>query len=217
MAAKPLVIVESPAKAKTLGRFLGNKYRVEASYGHIRDLPESAADVPKEIKEKDWGRLGVDVDSDFTPYYVVPTDKKKQVAHLKTAIKEASELLLATDPDREGESISWHLAQVLKPKVPVRRIVFHEITEDAVKAALDHPADVNENLVRAQESRRILDRLYGYTLSPVLWKKVQTGLSAGRVQSVAVRLIVEREEERRAFRFFSSPVFGSKSLPVVIR
>ena len=198
--AKPLVIVESPAKAKTLGRFLGTKYRVEASYGHIRDLPESAASVPKEIKEKDWGRLGVDVESDFTPYYVVPTEKKKQVAHLKTALKEASEVLLATDPDREGESISWHLAQVLKPKVPVHRIVFHEITEDAVREALEHPSDVNENLVRAQESRRILDRLYGYTLSPVLWKKVQTGLSAGRVQSVAVRLIVEREEARRAFR-----------------
>ncbi len=198
--AKPLVIVESPAKAKTLGRFLGTKYRVEASFGHIRDLPESAADVPKEIKEKDWGRLGVDVDSDFTPYYVVPGGKKKQVAHLKTAVKDASELLLATDPDREGESISWHLTQVLKPKVPVRRIVFHEITEDAVNEALSNPGDVNENLVRAQESRRILDRLYGYTLSPVLWKKVQTGLSAGRVQSVAVRLIVEREEERRAFR-----------------
>jgi DNA topoisomerase I len=200
MAAKPLVIVESPAKAKTLGRFLGNKYRVEASYGHIRDLPESASDVPKEIKAKDWGRLGVDVEQDFTPYYVVPSDKRKQVAHLKTAVKDASELLLATDPDREGESISWHLTQVLKPRIPVRRIVFHEITEDAVRAALDNPADVNENLVRAQESRRILDRLYGYTLSPVLWKKVQTGLSAGRVQSVAVRLIVEREEERRAFR-----------------
>ena len=200
MAAKPLVIVESPAKAKTLGRFLGNKYRVEASYGHIRDLPESASEVPKEIKAKDWGRLGVDVEQDFTPYYVVPSDKRKQVAHLKTAVKDASELLLATDPDREGESISWHLTQVLKPRIPVRRIVFHEITEDAVKEALDNPADVNENLVRAQESRRILDRLYGYTLSPVLWKKVQTGLSAGRVQSVAVRLIVEREEERRAFR-----------------
>src|SRR5688500_1012963 len=198
--AKPLVIVESPAKAKTLGRFLGNKYRVEASYGHIRDLPESAADVPKEIKEKEWGRLGVDVDQDFTPYYVVPGDKRKQVALLKVAVKDASELLLATDPDREGESISWHLAQVLKPKVPVRRIVFHEITEEAVREALDNPGEVNENLVRAQESRRILDRLYGYTLSPVLWKKVQTGLSAGRVQSVAVRLIVEREEERRAFR-----------------
>jgi DNA topoisomerase-1 len=200
MAAKPLVIVESPAKAKTLGRFLGNKYRVEASYGHIRDLPESAAEVPKEIKSKEWGRLGVDVDQDFTPYYVVPSDKRKQVAHLKTAVKDASELLLATDPDREGESISWHLTQVLKPRVPVRRIVFHEITEDAVREALENPGDVNENLVRAQESRRILDRLYGYTLSPVLWKKVQTGLSAGRVQSVAVRLIVEREEERRAFR-----------------
>jgi DNA topoisomerase I len=198
--AKSLVIVESPAKARTLGRFLGNRYRVEASYGHIRDLPESAAEVPKDIKDKEWGRLGVDVDQDFTPYYVVPSDKKKQVAHLKTAVKDASELLLATDPDREGESISWHLAQVLKPKIPVRRIVFHEITEDAVREALEHPSDVNENLVRAQESRRILDRLYGYTLSPVLWKKVQTGLSAGRVQSVAVRLIVEREEERRAFR-----------------
>ena len=200
MAAKPLVIVESPAKAKTLGRFLGNKYRVEASYGHVRDLPESASEVPKEIKEKDWGRLGVDVEKDFTPYYVVPSDKRKQVAHLKTAVKDASELLLATDPDREGESISWHLTQVLKPRIPVRRIVFHEITEDAVKEALQHPAEVDENLVRAQESRRILDRLYGYTLSPLLWKKVQTGLSAGRVQSVAVRLIVEREEERRAFQ-----------------
>ncbi|MSO82539.1 MAG: type I DNA topoisomerase [Acidobacteria bacterium] len=199
MAAKPLIIVESPAKAKTLGRFLGAQYRVEASYGHIRDLPESAADVPKEIKGKDWGRMGVDVERDFAPYYVVPGDKKKQVAHLKAALKDASEVLLATDPDREGESISWHLAQVLKPKVPVRRIVFHEITEEAVREALSHPSEVNENLVRAQESRRILDRLYGYTLSPLLWKKVQTGLSAGRVQSVAVRLIVEREEERRAF------------------
>src|SRR4026207_2052659 len=200
MAAKPLVIVESPAKAKTLGRFLGNRYRVEASYGHIRDLPESAAEVPKDIKDKEWGRLGVDVERDFTPYYVVPNDKKKQVAHLKTAVKDASELLLATDPDREGESISWHLTQVLKPRIPVRRIVFHEITEDAVREALDNPADVNENLVRAQESRRILDRLYGYTLSPVLWKKVQTGLSAGRGPSGAGRLLVGREEERIAFR-----------------
>ena len=200
MAAKPLVIVESPAKAKTLGRFLGSKYRVEASYGHIRDLPESAAEVPKEIKDKNWGRLGVDVDQEFKPYYVVPGDKKKQVTHLKTALKEASEVLLATDPDREGESISWHLTQVLRPRVPVRRIVFHEITEDAVKEALQNPSGLDENLVRAQESRRILDRLYGYTLSPLLWKKVQTGLSAGRVQSVAVRLLVEREEERALFR-----------------
>jgi DNA topoisomerase-1 len=200
MAGKPLVIVESPAKAKTLGRFLGSKYRVEASFGHIRDLPESAAEVPKDIKDKEWGRLGVDVESDFTPYYVVPGAKKKQVAHLRSAVKDASEILLATDPDREGESISWHLREILKAKVPVRRVVFHEITEEAVNEALSHPGEVNENLVRAQESRRILDRLYGYTLSPLLWKKVQTGLSAGRVQSVAVRLIVEREEERRAFR-----------------
>src|SRR4026207_1837873 len=198
--AKPLVIVESPAQGKTPSRLLGSQHRVEASFGHIRDLPESAAEVPKEIKEKEWGRLGVDVDSDFKPYYVVPNDKKKQVAHLKTEEKDASEILLATDPDREGEAISWHLTQVLKPKVPVRRIVFHEITEDAVKEALDHPSKVNEDLVRAQESRRILDRLYGYTLSPLLWKKVQTGLSAGRVQSVAVRLLVEREGERAAFR-----------------
>jgi DNA topoisomerase I len=198
---KPLVIVESPAKARTLTRFLGDRYRVEASYGHVRDLPESAAEVPKEIKGKSWGRLGVDTDGDFTPYYVVPADKKKYVQQLKAALKDASEVILATDPDREGESISWHLKQVLKPKVRVRRIVFHEITEDAINAALrEAHEDVDENLVRAQESRRILDRLYGYTLSPVLWKKVQTGLSAGRVQSVAVRLIVEREEERMAFK-----------------
>jgi DNA topoisomerase-1 len=198
---KPLVIVESPAKARTLARFLGKGYQVEASYGHIRDLPESASEVPKEIKAKSWGRLGVDTDGDFTPYYVVSADKKKYVQALKTALKDASEVILATDPDREGESISWHLQQILKPKVKVRRIVFHEITEEAIKAALaEAHEDVDENLVRAQESRRILDRLYGYTLSPVLWKKVQTGLSAGRVQSVAVRLIVEREEERLAFR-----------------
>ena len=196
----PLVIVESPAKARTLARFLGKKYRVEASYGHIRDLPESAAEVPAEIKGKSWARLGIDTDGDFTPYYVVPGDKKKNVTALKAAMKDASELILATDPDREGEAISWHLKELLKPKVKVRRIVFHEITEEAVKAALAEQHDVDENLVRAQESRRILDRLYGYTLSPVLWKKVQTGLSAGRVQSVAVRVIVEREEERLAFR-----------------
>lgn len=196
----PLVIVESPAKARTLARFLGSKYRVEASYGHIRDLPESAAEVPAEIKGKSWGRMGVDTDGDFTPYYVVPAGKKKNVTALRAAMKDASELILATDPDREGESISWHLKELLKPKVKVRRIVFHEITEEAVKAALAEAHDVDENLVRAQESRRILDRLYGYTLSPVLWKKVQTGLSAGRVQSVAVRVIVEREEERLAFR-----------------
>jgi DNA topoisomerase-1 len=198
--AKPLVIVESPAKAKTLSRFLGSKYRVEASFGHIRDLPERASEVPESIKDKSWGRMAVDVDGDFTPYYVIPADKKRHITQLKAALKDASEVFLATDPDREGESISWHLKEVLKPKVPVRRIVFHEITEDAVNEAIKDAHDVDENLVRAQESRRILDRLYGYTLSPVLWKKVQTGLSAGRVQSVAVRLIVEREEERRRFK-----------------
>jgi DNA topoisomerase I len=197
---KPLVIVESPAKARTLSRFLGKDYRIEASYGHIRDLPDSASEVPEAIKGKSWGRMGVDTDGDFTPHYVVPADKKKHVQLLKSAVKEASEVILATDPDREGESISWHLKQLLKPKVSTRRIVFHEITEEAIREALAHAhEDVDENLVRAQESRRILDRLYGYTLSPVLWKKVQTGLSAGRVQSVAVRLIVEREEERLAF------------------
>lgn len=199
--AKPLVIVESPAKARTLSRFLGDKYRVEASYGHVRDLPENASEVPEQIQSRPWGRLGVDIEGDFRPYYVVPQDKSRHVQSLRKALKDASELLLATDPDREGESISWHLLEVLQPKVPYRRIVFHEITEEAVKDAIAHAApSVDEDLVRAQESRRILDRLYGYTLSPVLWKKVKTGLSAGRVQSIAVRLIVEREEARRAFR-----------------
>ena len=198
--SKPLVIVESPAKARTLERFLGGDYAVMASVGHIRDLPQSAKEIPEPIKKKAWARFGVDLEGDFTPYYVVPADKKPNVQKLKAALKDASEVLLATDPDREGESISWHLAEVLKPKVPIRRIEFHEITEDAVKEAIEHARGINESLVRAQESRRILDRLYGYSLSPVLWKKVQTGLSAGRVQSVAVRLIVEREEARRAFR-----------------
>src|SRR5437763_6057266 len=198
--AKTLVIVESPAKARTLSGFLSKEYRVEASYGHVRDLPESADEIPDEIRKKKWGRLGVDTDGDFTPYYVVPNDKRKYVQALKTALKGATQVSLATDPDTEGESISWHLKEVLKPRVPVKRIVFHEITEDAIKQAVKDAQDVDENLVRAQESRRILDRLYGYTISPVLWKKVQTGLSAGRVQSVAVRLIVDREEQRLAFR-----------------
>jgi DNA topoisomerase-1 len=197
--SKPLVIVESPAKARTLARFLGNQYRVEASVGHVRDLPENASEVPKEIKDKPWGRMGVDPDNGFKPYYVVSSDRTHRIRELKAAVKEADEVLLATDPDREGESISWHLREILKPKVPVRRIVFHEITEEAVREAIADARDIDAKLVDAQESRRILDRLYGYMLSPVLWKKVQTGLSAGRVQSVAVRLIVEREEERRAF------------------
>jgi len=198
--SRTLVIVESPAKARTIERILKTGYDVRASYGHIRDLPESADEIPDEIRKKKWGRLGVDTDGDFTPYYVVPNDKRKYVQALKAALKGASEVFLATDPDREGESISWHLKEILKPKVPVKRIVFHEITEDAIQQAVKDAHDVDENLVRAQESRRILDRLYGYTVSPVLWKKVRTGLSAGRVQSVAVRLIVDREEERLAFR-----------------
>jgi DNA topoisomerase I len=198
--AKSLVIVESPAKARTLTRFLGRNYRVEASFGHIRDLPDSADEVPAEIRSKPWGNLGVDTEGDFKPYYVIPAAKKRHVATLRAAMKDVSEVLLATDPDREGESISQHLKEVLKPKVPVRRVTFHEITKEAVEEAVAGAHDLDENLVKAQESRRILDRLYGYTLSPVLWKKVRTGLSAGRVQSVAVRLIVEREEARRAFR-----------------
>src|SRR3954471_19033063 len=198
--AKTLVIVESPAKARTIERFLKTGYEVLASYGHVRDLPESASEIPEEIKKEKWGRLGVDTDNDFKPYYVIPADKRKHVQALKAALKGASQVYVATDPDREGESISWHLKEILKPRVPVKRIVFHEITEEAINEAVKDAQDLNENLVRAQESRRILDRLYGYTLSPVLWKKVQTGLSAGRVQSVATRLIVDREEERLAFR-----------------
>jgi DNA topoisomerase-1 len=207
---KSLVIVESPAKAKTIARFLGGNYRVEASFGHIRDLPENAEEVPDEIRNKPWGTLGVDTEGDFKPYYVVPASKRRHVSALKSALKEASELLLATDPDREGESISLHLKEVLKPKVPVRRVTFHEITLEAVREAVANAHELDENLIKAQESRRILDRLYGYTLSPVLWKKVRTGLSAGRVQSVAVRLIVEREEARRAFRSSSFWDIGAR-------
>ena len=198
--SKPLVIVESPAKARTLSRLLGDEYRVEASIGHVRDLPENASEVPAEIKDKPWGRMGVDIENGFRPYYVIARDKAGRIRELRSAVRDAPEVLLATDPDREGESISWHLREVLKPQVPIRRIEFHEITEEAVRRAIDEAREIDLKLVDAQESRRIVDRLYGYLVSPVLWKKVQTGLSAGRVQSVAVRLIVEREEERGAFR-----------------
>ncbi|MCY4399855.1 MAG: type I DNA topoisomerase [Gemmatimonadetes bacterium] len=194
-----LVIVESPAKAKTIGRFLGPDYRVEASYGHIRDLPRSARETPSAIREKPWGRLGVDTQNGFRPVYVVPDESKKHVRELTKLLRQADEILLATDEDREGESISWHLLEVLKPSVPVRRIAFHEITKPAIREALANPREVNRRLVQAQEARRVLDRLYGYELSPVLWKKVRTKLSAGRVQSVALRLVVDREEERRRF------------------
>ncbi|MBS1706111.1 MAG: type I DNA topoisomerase [Armatimonadetes bacterium] len=196
-----LVIVESPAKAKTISQFLGTGYEVLASYGHVRDLPERADDIPEEYKKLKWAKLGVNTDNDFEPLYIVPDDKKRQVDSLKKASRGATELLLATDEDREGESISWHILQLLKPKkgVPVRRIVFHEITPEAIQNALKNARDVDEDVVRAQETRRILDRLYGYSLSPVLWKKVAPKLSAGRVQSVAVRLLVERERDRSKF------------------
>src|SRR6185369_7944464 len=185
--AKTLVIVESPTKARTLERFLGDRYTVKSSFGHVRDLPDSASQVPAEIKKKKWGRIGVDTEGDFKPYYVVPDDKRKNVAELRAALKGASEVMLATDPDREGESISWHLLEVLKPKVPTKRLVFHEITKSAIDEALGSAREVDQNLVKAQETRRIIDRLFGYTLSPLLWKKMKPKLSAGRVQSVAVR------------------------------
>ncbi len=194
-----LVIVESPAKARTISRFLGPEYRIEASIGHIRDLPEGAKECPEEYRREQWAYLGVNTDNDFEPIYIVPKDKKKQVSKLKEAVKNATELLLATDEDREGEAISWHLCQVLQPRIPVRRLVFHEITRRAILQALDSPRQIDENLVRAQEARRILDRLFGYEVSPLLWRKVRRGLSAGRVQSVAVRLIVERERRRMSF------------------
>lgn len=195
-----LVIVESPTKAKTIRNYLPRGYRVEASMGHIRDLPRSASEIPANVKGEKWAQLGVNTEADFEPLYVVPSDKKKVVKALKEALKEADELVLATDEDREGESISWHLLQVLKPKVPIKRMVFHEITEEAIQGALDNCRSIDDQLVRAQETRRILDRLVGYTLSPLLWKKIAGGLSAGRVQSVAVKLLVNREKERRAFR-----------------
>ena len=196
----PLVIVESPAKARTIARYLGDEYQVESSIGHIRDLPRNAADVPKEHKGEPWARLGVDTENHFKPLYVVSPEKKDQVRHLKSLLKDADELYLATDEDREGEAIAWHLLEVLSPRVPVRRMVFHEITPAAIRHAIENPRELDRRLVDAQEARRILDRLYGYEVSPVLWKKVMPRLSAGRVQSVATRVVVQRERERMAFR-----------------
>ena len=195
-----LVIVESPTKARKIAGYLGRNYIVESSRGHIRDLPKGAADVPAKYKTEKWARLGVNVDRDFEPLYVVSPDKKTTVTELKGLLKTVDELYLATDGDREGEAIAWHLLQTLKPSVPVRRMVFHEITEPAIRAAAENPRDLDTDLVDAQETRRILDRLYGYEVSPVLWKKVAPKLSAGRVQSVATRIIVQRERERMAFR-----------------
>ncbi|MGK7872360.1 MAG: type I DNA topoisomerase [Xenococcaceae cyanobacterium] len=195
-----IVIVESPTKARTISNYLPSGYRVEASMGHVRDLPSSADEIPAAFKDKDWATIGVNVEDNFEPLYVVPKNKKKVVKQLKKALEEADELILATDEDREGESISWHLMQLLQPKVPSKRMVFHEITREAIRTALNNCRNIDENLVRAQETRRILDRLVGYTLSPLLWKKIARGLSAGRVQSVAVRLLVQRERKRRAFQ-----------------
>ena len=194
-----LVIVESPAKARKIGSFLGDEYVVEASVGHIRDLPQRAADIPKEYKQFAWAKEGVNIEEEFAPLYVINPDKKSKVAELKELMKDADELILATDEDREGEAIAWHLIEVLRPKIPVRRMVFHEITKDAIQKAAKETRDLDYRLVDAQETRRVLDRLYGYRLSPVLWKKVMPRISAGRVQSVATRLIVERERERMAF------------------
>jgi DNA topoisomerase-1 len=194
-----LVIVESPTKARTIRNYLPKDYLVEASMGHVRDLPQSASEIPAAVKGEKWAQLGVNVEADFEPLYVVPKDKKKIVTQLKEALKGVTELILATDEDREGESISWHLYQLLKPKVPTRRMVFHEITKEAIQKALKDCRNIDEQVVRAQETRRILDRLVGYTLSPLLWKKIAWGLSAGRVQSVAVRLLVIKERQRRAF------------------
>jgi DNA topoisomerase-1 len=199
-AGQRLVIVESPAKAKTIAGYLGPGYVVESSIGHIRDLPKNAAEVPAEYKGQAWAKDGVDVDNGFTPLYVVSADKKAHVAKLKAALKESDELFLATDEDREGEAIAWHLLETLKPTVPVRRMVFHEITKPAIQAAVENTRELDQNLVDAQETRRILDRLYGYRISEVLWKKVMPRLSAGRVQSVATRIVVERERARMRFR-----------------
>ena len=196
---KKLVIVESPTKAKTIGAYLGSDYEVIASVGHVRDLAEPS-ELPAELKKGPFGKFAVDVDNNFAPYYVVNDNKKKTVSELKRALKNADELWLATDEDREGEAIAWHLLEVLKPKVPVRRMVFHEITKEAIEQAKQNTRDLDTALVDAQETRRILDRLYGYDISPVLWRKVAPKLSAGRVQSAATRLVVDRERERLAFR-----------------
>ncbi|MFM1872152.1 MAG: topoisomerase 1 [Planctomycetota bacterium] len=195
----PLVIVESPAKARTISKFLGSQYKIEASIGHIRDLPGDASEVPAALKKEKWAKLGVDVDNEFKTLYVVPADKKDHLKKLKGLVKDAPILYLATDEDREGESISWHLVEELKPKCEIKRLVFHEITKDAILEALANPRSIDMDLVEAQETRRIVDRLYGYTVSPLLWKKIRPKLSAGRVQSVAIRILVERERERMRF------------------
>lgn len=206
MSFKPLVIVESPTKARTIAKFLGSEFRVEASNGHVRDLPSRGADLTPKHKEEGWTSLGVKIDKSFEPLYVIPSSKTAQVKKLKDALKGASELYLATDEDREGESISWHILEILKPKVPVKRLVFHEITKSAIRHSIENARQLDKDLVRAQETRRIIDRLYGYLVSDILWRKMAQGLSAGRVQSIVVRILVEREKERIAFK--SANFFG---------
>jgi DNA topoisomerase-1 len=208
--AKHLVIVESPTKAKTIEKFLGKDYEVRASFGHIRDLPNSASEIPATLKKQAWTRLGINVEQDFEPLYIIPSEKQKHVKELQSLLKNAEHLYLATDEDREGESISWHLLEVLKPKIPCSRLVFHEITKEAIQQSLANTRDIAMDLVRAQETRRIVDRLYGYSVSPLLWKKMAPRLSAGRVQSVAMRLLVQRERERIKFR--SSEYWDLKAL-----
>lgn len=208
-----MVIVESPAKARTIQKYLGPGHTVMASVGHIRDLPQRAADVPEKYKGSSWAKTGVNVEEGFAPLYVVSSGKKKTVSELRAALKEADELVLATDEDREGEAIAWHLLEVLKPKVPVERMVFNEITPEAIAAAAANTRQIDFDLVDAQETRRIVDRLYGYEVSPVLWRKVQSKLSAGRVQSVALRLVVQRERERIAFQSASYADVRGRFLP----
>ena len=196
---KNLVIVESPVKAKKIKDYLGRDYVVEASLGHIRDLPQSTAEMPEKVRKEPWARLAIDIDNDFTAYYVVPPEKKAHIAKLRKLCDGVEHVYLATDEDREGEAIAWHLLEVLKPKVPVSRMVFNEITKDAIVKAVANAREIDLQLVRAQEARRILDRLYGYEVSPLLWRKIAKGMSAGRVQSVSVKLLAERERERMAF------------------
>ncbi|MGZ3695128.1 MAG: toprim domain-containing protein, partial [Bdellovibrionota bacterium] len=199
MKENALIIVESPTKAKTIKKFLGRDYTILACMGHIRDLPATAAEIPADVKKEKWSRIGINVADDFKPLYIIPSKKHKTLGELRKALRDADVLYLATDEDREGESISWHLLEVLKPKIPTHRMVFHEITQKAIKDALAHPRDLDEKLVRAQETRRILDRLVGYTVSPLIWKKIAFGLSAGRVQSVALKALVDLERERMSF------------------
>ncbi|MEZ4820839.1 MAG: toprim domain-containing protein, partial [Bdellovibrionota bacterium] len=210
MSNQVLVIVESPTKAKTIKKFLPKNFTVLASIGHVRDLPQSATQIPAKYKGQEWAKLGVNVENDFEPLYIIPKGKSKIITELRKELKKSSELYLATDEDREGESISWHLLELLNPKVPVKRMVFHEITKTAIQKALENTREIDMKLVSSQETRRILDRLVGYSLSPLIWKKIAYGLSAGRVQSAGLRMLVERERER--IRFIKAQYWDLKAI-----